>query len=161
MLPSVKDIIEVELGKHKFKFRRLTWRDTIGHPRNREELLAAALVTVSSKNMGYHESLKLISGLPIPIQERLHVIYIGSQDERRLLTVSPTWSAPDAVDYQEMINKEEAQKDKDADEASAAFATRYGQEALEEEQALSNKILKQTGYKGAILKTKAEVEELI
>lgn len=160
MLPSVKDIIEVDLGKHKFKFRRLTWKDSIGQPRNREELLAAALTDVSGRNMGYQESLKLISGLPIPIQERLHVIYMGSQDERRLFTTPLTWSAPDAIDYQEMLNKEEAQKDKTADEASAAFASRYGQEALEEEQALSSKILKETGYKGAILKTKAEVEEL-
>ena len=161
MIPQVKDIIEVDLGIHKFRFRRLTWKDSIGKSRNREELLATALASVSGKVMTYPESLKLISGLPIPIQERVHVIYMGSQDERRLFTVPLTWSAPDALDYQEMLSKEEAEKDKSVDEASSAFAARYGQEALEEEQALSKKILKETGYKGAILKTKAEVEELV
>jgi hypothetical protein len=85
---------------------------------------------------------------------------MGSQDGRRLFTSPLTWSAPDALDFRDMLDKEEAKNEKTADEASAAFASRYGQEALEEEQALSSRMLKETGYKGAILKTKAEVEEL-
>jgi len=160
MIPHVKDIIEVELGKHQFKFHRLTWKEAIGQPRNREELLAAALSEVSGKIMTYEEAFKVIVSLPIPIQERLHMIYMGSQDARRLFTAPLTWSAPDAMDYKDMLDKEEKARDKVADDASANFASRYGQEALEEEQELSKKLLKQTGYKGVLLQTKAEVEEL-
>jgi len=157
MLPPVKDVIELDLKGHLFKFKRLTWKDTINQPRNRTELLAFTLQEVSGLPVDYQAGLKLIGQLPIPIQERIHTIFIGSQDPRRLFTINLPYAAPDALDYKEAMEKVEREEENLADEASTAFAQRYGQEALDQEKALTDKILDNSGYKGARLITKAEL----
>lgn len=159
MLPPVKDIIEVDLKSHLFRFRRLTWKDVINQPRSKAEVLATALTEVSGRSFDYDGSLRLITSLPIPIQERVYTIFVGSQDVRRMMSLEVPWSAPDAVEFSETLSKEDQAKDGLVDKASQAFSDRFGQEALDEERELSTAILKQSGYKGAILKTKADAEE--
>ena len=155
--PTVKEVIEVDLKSHVFHFRRLTWRDSLRKPRTRVEALATALLDVSGTALSHEDALRVITTLPIPIQERVYTIYIGSQDARRLAITEAPWSAPDAIEFQDQVNLEEAKKE---DAVSEALVNRFGQDAIDEEQALSNKIVQQSGFRGAILQTKAAESEL-
>lgn len=160
MLPKVKETVEVTLKSYSFKFRRLTWRDTFSSKKtSKVEVLAQALISVADTPTDYEGALKILRSLPIPIQDRVYVIYIGSQDERRLLTSLPPWSAPEAIEYKETLDKEEAQLDSMISESEEAFANQYGRQALDEERELSREIIKNSGYKGAILKEKSEFED--
>ena len=157
MFPSVKDMIEVELKGFRFCFRRLTWRDTLGEERRTKlDLMASALESVSGKGVSFEEAYQIIRSLPIPIQDRVYIIYIGSQDDRRIVSVMPPWSAPEAMEFKENLDREEGEKDRLLSEVEEDFKSKYGIEALEEEKVLSNQIIQNSGYKGAILRDKTE-----
>ena len=157
MFPSVKDMIEVELKGFRFCFRRLTWRDTLNEKRvTKFDLMASALESVSGKEVTYEEAHRILRSLPLPIQDRIYIIYIGSQDDRRIVSVMPPWSAPEAMEFKENLDREEGEKDRLLSEVEEDFKSKYGIEALEEEKVLSNQIIQNSGYKGAILRDKTE-----
>ena len=126
----------------------------------RRVTLSCALVEVSGKPLSKEESQKVISALPIPIMERVYIIYIGSLDKRRLVTATSLWSAPTAADHNRALVEEEKQKNKLADEAEKQMESRFGKQAIEEEKALGREILKKSGYKGAIKMTQDSLAEL-
>ena len=157
MLPNVKDTIEVSLKGYLFKFKRLTWRETLASKyTTKQERLASALLSISGNPVNFEGALKVIKSLPIPIQDRVYIIYIGSQDERRLVTTTAPWSAPEAVDFKNAVDEE---LETEMSESEASFAQQYGKQALEDEKELSREIIKNSGYKGAILKEKSDLDD--
>jgi hypothetical protein len=159
MLPPVKEEIPIELKGYKFIFRRMTWKESLSNTKkfSKLEVMATALHSVAGTPMNYEDAFKVLKSLPIPIQERLYIIYMGSQDDRRLLTAPIPWSAPEAVEFKAELEREEAQKDEMLSDVEESFAKQFGKQALKDEMELSREIIRNSGYKGAVLKEKSEL----
>lgn len=149
---SVKDIIEVKLLNHLFKFKRLTWEEylSLGFQIDRKMVLCKALKEVSGKSVTLEDATKIITSIPTAISDRVYTIFIGSQDDRRKFTAPPLWQAPNAVEHVTRLQKEEVDKDKIISEVEKQLETKFGKEALEEEREINRRIVQNSGYKGAI-----------
>ena len=161
MLPSVKEEIKIDLKGHEFNFRRITWKESLLSIKktSKLEVMAAALVSVAGTKVGYDDAHKILKSLPLPIQDRLYIIYLGYQDDRRLMSATIPWSAPEAVDFKAELDKEEAEKDEMLSDVEENFAKQFGKQALKDEQELSREIIRNSGYKGAVLKDKSEFND--
>jgi len=151
LLPLVaQQDITLPLAGHVFAFRRLTWKEEIGFAKtavnpSRLDYAAFALGTVDGKHVTYQDSIRLLRGLPRPIQERVVIFYMGSLPKRRILDVEELYSAPEPAPYRER----QAIEAEEVDPAEAEMLKRYGREEVGEAEALAQRMASAANYAGS------------
>lgn len=163
LIRSVKEFVEVKLLSYTFKFKRLTWVDYFGLSSVedfRKKVLTVALTEVSGKLLTPDEATTLISSLPPVIIEKVYTIFLGSLDDRRKFSSIDLPQGPDTKDFTHYLQEEGTKKGKIMDEVERQIEMKFGREALEEEKALSNQLLKNSGHKGVTNLTKDSLDKL-
>ena len=149
----VKGFVEIKLLNHILKLRRLTWGDYMNltfEKEFRKVVLSAALVEVSGKPFTPAETLILLNTLPAALIDKIYTIYIGSLDDRRKFSSKSLTEAPTALEFSARMETEQNNQRREVDEVEQQLEARFGRQALEEEKALSARILQQSNYKKAI-----------
>jgi hypothetical protein len=144
--------VEVPIGKHRFRFRRLTWEDDLKlviPPKtdSRRALLACALVDVDGRVVTLEEATKAIALLRTPVLERAFTIYSGSLPKRRRFSVEALWEAPEPKAVRERIQDEEDDREK---ETENYMRQTFGDDDVAENEAVEEAIVASSGYKGAV-----------
>jgi hypothetical protein len=164
MINPVKQLVDIQLAKHQFVFKRLNWSDLKSLPKatgdHRRHLLSHVLVSVSGVSVNLEEAKRLIDVLPEPILRNVFVMYKGGLDDRRILSSSPPWSAPSANTYVRKLEKEEEENDKEVDDVEQLLKTKFGAKAFEEEKELMQNIVRASGYAGAQKREADHLQEL-
>jgi hypothetical protein len=107
--------VEVKLLKYKFTFRQLAWREEhaikFEGKDARRVLLSSALHEISGLAVtSYKEAYRVIEALPVPILNRVFVMYKGGLPNSREFTTLNLYQAPSPRSYQEQLSREEAAK---------------------------------------------------
>ena len=143
--------IGLNLKDHKFTFRRLTWREEVVFARKlvkprRIDYVAYAMANVDEKVVTYEQAILLLTNLPRPISERVVIYYLGSLPERRLVTLSSIYAAPDPVPSRQRV---EIEAEEGEDAAESALIAKFGRGEVVEAEAMGDKIAAGTGLVGA------------
>ena len=107
------DTVEVKLLNYKFTFRKLNWREEHAikfEGRDaRRVLLSSALQDISGLIVtSPTEAYRVIEALPMPILNRVFVMYKGGFPSNREFTTLNLYQAPSPRSYQEQLAREEA-----------------------------------------------------
>jgi hypothetical protein len=148
--------VEVQLLKYKFRFRKLDWREEVAlqmppkvHPLR--VILAAVLVDVSGLPVSSpEEAMKIIRKLPIPVLNRVYMIYKDKLPKTRLFETVNLFQAPEPSLYIERVADDEAAAEPTVDEAVRRMEQQFGKQELAEAAAIDRKIVQGSKLRGAV-----------
>lgn len=149
-------IVEVKLLNYTFRFKKLTWREefTIKFPVGKDQkrvYLAHALVEISgSKLTSFAEATRVVDSLPTAISSRVFRIYKGQFPPNRRFATASLFKAPEPNKYNVILEKDEEDRDKLADQARIRLESQFGRKELDQAAEIDRKILGASGLRGAI-----------
>lgn len=148
--------VDVQLLKYKFKFRKLTWREESAlkipakvHPYR--VVLATALVEVSGLSIGSpEEAMKVVGRLPLPVLNRVFMIYKGKLPEDRRFETVNLYKAPEPANYVQRVMEDEEAMEPTVDEAVRRMETQFTRRELAEAAEVDRKIVQGSKLRGAV-----------
>jgi hypothetical protein len=118
--------VEVKLLKYKFTFRQLAWREEhaikFEGKDARRVLLSSALHEISGLAVtSYEEAYRVIEALPVPILNRVFVMYKGGLPNNREFTTLNLYQAAKTLKVESKLDEVEANILKEARDGKGGF----------------------------------------
>jgi hypothetical protein len=165
-------MVPIKLGKYRFSFRSLTWKDELQLERNKKRdyrrvVLAQALekIEVIAANKEplevpfstLEEAYKILDAIPITLVEKAFIVYKGGLPENKKFSAISLYQAPEPSDYNKRVVEQETELETEIDQAMVNAERTFGKQAVNEALEIENQIVagsrkKDGSYQGANVK---------
>jgi hypothetical protein len=148
--------VEVKLLNYKFRFRKIHWREETGlnvspGKSGVRPILIAALEEISGlKVSNSTEAAKVINALPLPVVNRVFLIYKGSLPPNRKFETAALYKTPAPSIYFKRAAVDDDVIDAATDRVMRKMEQDFGKQELEEAAEIDRQILKGSKYRGAV-----------
>jgi hypothetical protein len=147
--------VEVKLLNYTFRFRNLSWREefSIHYPPGKNPtriFLATALEEVSGISVNRKEATKVMAPIPLPVLNRLYIIYRGLLPKTRKFETGSLYAAPEPSIYVKRVAETEDKIEQESDKVVREMESKFGKKEVEEAAEIDRQIVAGSKYRGAV-----------
>lgn len=148
--------VTIPLNRYLYRFRKLTYREEFAlapgsGAEGRKAVLAAALTEVSGFTIpSAIEANRILGTVPVPVQNRLWVLYRAGVAEDRFFSTKGLYRAPDPRQLHRAQEETEDQRANAVDRSMAAMEQKFGRKEIAETMATERRLVEDARRRGAL-----------
>jgi hypothetical protein len=148
--------VDVRLNRYQYRFRKLTYREEFALDRKagvdgQKTVLASALVEVSGLPIpSPADALRILSTVPVPVLNRVWVLYRSGVAEDRFFSTTGLYRAPDPHQLNQIQEASDVERSRVVDHSLVAMEQKFGRQEVAETMVTERRLIEDARRRGAL-----------